>query len=266
MFENIELWVLLALCLAAFSAGLIDAMVGGGGLIQIPALFGLLPGYGHATLLGTNKISSVVGTTFAAYKYAKAIQVPWNAVVPATVMALIGAYCGAYIVTQISTEVLRLILPVLLIAVAVYTFFRKDLGSIHAPKLDKNRERFFGACVGLTIGLYDGFFGPGTGSFLMVAFVVFFGFDFLAATAGAKMVNIACNLASLAWFAPAGHVIVSLGLLMAVFNLAGARVGASLAIRKGAGFVRKALLAVVFLLILRTSYDSYWPYVKAWLV
>ncbi len=264
MFENIELWVLLALCVAAFGAGLIDAMVGGGGLIQIPALFGLMPSQGHATLLGTNKISSVVGTTFAAYKYAKAIQVPWNAVVPATAMALIGAYCGAYIVTQISTEVLRLMLPLLLIAVAIYTFLRKDLGSVHAPKLDKNRERFFGACVGLAIGFYDGFFGPGTGSFLMVAFVVFFGFDFLAATAGAKMVNIACNLASLAWFAPAGHVIVALGLLMAVFNLAGARVGASLAIRKGAGFVRKALLAVVFLLIPRTSYDSYWPYVKAW--
>ena len=199
MFENIELWVLVALCVAAFGAGLIDAMVGGGGLIQIPALFGLMPGQGHATLLGTNKISSVVGTTFAAYKYAKAIQVPWNAVLPATIMALIGAYCGAYIVTQISTEVLRLMLPLLLIAVAIYTFLRKALGSVHAPKLDKNRERFFGACVGLAIGFYDGFFGPGTGSFLMVAFVVFFGFDFLAATAGAKMVNIACNLASLAW-------------------------------------------------------------------
>lgn len=266
MFEQIELWVLVTLCIAAFSAGLIDAMVGGGGLIQIPALFGLLPGHGHATLLGTNKISSVVGTSFAAYRYSKAIAVPWNAVLPATVMALLGAYCGAYVVTQISTEVLRLILPVLLMAVAIYTFFRKDLGGVHAPKLNAKRERIYGCLVGLVIGLYDGFFGPGTGSFLMVAFVVLFGFDFLAATAGAKMVNIACNLASLAWFAPAGHVIVSLGLLMAVFNLAGARVGAGLAIRKGAGFVRKLLLAVVCLLILRTSYDSYRPFLKSWLV
>ena len=169
MFENIELWVLLALCLAAFSAGLIDAMVGGGGLIQIPALFGLLPGYGHATLLGTNKISSVVGTTFAAYKYAKAIQVPWNAVVPATVMALIGAYCGAYIVTQISTEVLRLILPVLLIAVAVYTFLRKDLGGVHAPKLDVKRERIFGALVGLLMTPKGVWWKPG----LMVVVATF---------------------------------------------------------------------------------------------
>lgn len=264
-FENLDLLTLFALCLAAFAAGLIDAMVGGGGLIQVPALFGLLPAQGHATLLGTNKLSSVVGTSFAAYKYAKAIQVPWNAVLPATLMALLGAYLGAYVVTQISTEVLRLFLPVLLIAVATYTFFRKDLGGVHAPKLSKQRERIIGAGVGLIIGFYDGFFGPGTGSFLLVAFVVFFGFDFLAATAGAKMVNIACNLASLAWFAPSGHVIVSLGLAMAIFNLAGARVGASLAIRKGAGFVRQVLLAVVFMLILRTSYDSYWPYLNAWL-
>lgn len=266
MIENIEWWVLLTLCLAAFSAGLIDAMVGGGGLIQIPALFGLLPQHGHATLLGTNKISSVVGTSFAAYKYAMAIQVPWNAVIPASVMALMGAYAGAYAVTQISTESLRLLLPVLLLAVAIYTFLRKDLGSIHAPRLSHRSERVYGAGLGLLIGLYDGFFGPGTGSFLMVAFVVVFGFDFLAATAGAKIINIACNLASLAWFAPAGHVIVWLGLLMALFNLAGARVGSGLAILRGAGFVRKVLLLVVGLLILRTSYDSYWPYIKGGLL
>lgn len=265
MFDGLELYILVGLCMAAFCAGLIDAMVGGGGLIQIPALFGLMPGQGHATLLGTNKVSSVVGTTFAAYRYSRAIQIPWNAALPATLTALLGAYIGAYIVTQISTEVLRLLLPLLLLAVAIYTFLRKDLGSVHAPKLSKGRERAFGALVGLAIGLYDGFFGPGTGSFLMVAFVVLFGFDFLAATAGAKVVNVACNLASLLWFAPSGHVLLALGLLMAAFNLLGAKVGAGLAIRKGAAFVRKALLFVVGLLILRTSYDSYWPYVEAML-
>lgn len=265
LFENLELITVVILCAAAFAAGLIDAMVGGGGLIQIPALFGLMPTHGHATLLGTNKLSSVVGTAFAAQRYSRAIQVPWNAVLPATAMALVGAYIGAYVVTQMSTEVLRLLLPLLLIAVAVYTFVRKDLGSVHAPKLTAAQERTWGSVLGLVIGFYDGFFGPGTGSFLMVAFVVWFGFDFLAATAGAKMVNVACNLASLAWFAPAGHIIVGLGLLMALFNLSGAKVGASLAIRKGAGFVRKALLGVVFLLIIKTSRDSYWPYIRDWL-
>lgn len=252
--------VLAGLFAAAFGAGLIDAMVGGGGLIQIPALFGFLPNVGHASLLGTNKISSVVGTTFAAQRYARVIQIPWNAVWPATLMALIGAFVGAYIVTQISTETLRLLLPGLLSAVALYTFLRKDLGSVHAPKLPRSQERFFGACVGLAIGLYDGFFGPGTGSFLMVAFVVFFGFDFLAATAGAKVVNVACNLASLAWFAPSGHVIVWLGVSMAFFNLMGAQVGAAIAIKRGAGFVRRILLGVVLVLIVKTGWDSYSPF------
>lgn len=260
--QSLDWTVLLALCAASFCAGLIDAMVGGGGLIQVPALFGLLPTVGHATLLGTNKVSSVVGTGFAAYRYSRAVRVPWNAALPATAMALLGAYVGAYVVTQVSTQTLRLLLPVLLVAVAAYTFLRKDLGSVHAPRLNVQQERLYGALVGLLIGFYDGFFGPGTGSFLLLAFVVVFGFDFLAATASAKLVNVACNVASLAWFAPAGHVLLGLGLLMACFNVAGAKVGSGLAIRNGAGFVRKALLLVVGLLILRTSYDSYWPLLK----
>jgi uncharacterized membrane protein YfcA len=260
MFEGISTLVLICLFGTSFAAGLVDAMVGGGGLIQIPALFGLLPNFVPATLLGTNKISSVVGTSFAASRYARIIRIPWNAVLPASMSAVVGAFIGAYTVTQVSTEVLRLFLPGLLFVVALYTFLRKDLGGVHAPKLSQSSERFCGACLGLSIGFYDGFFGPGTGSFLMVAFVVFFGLDFLSATAGAKIVNIACNLASLAWFAPSGHVFLGFGLSMAVFNLLGAHVGSALAIRKGAGFVRRILLFVVCLLILKTSYDSYSPY------
>lgn len=262
MLFELDWSILLGLFVAAFSAGLIDSMVGGGGLIQIPALFGLMPGVNHATLLGTNKISSVVGTTFAASRYARLARMPWNSVLPAALMALVGAFIGAYIVTQVSTQTLRLFLPVLLLLVAVYTFLKKDLGSIHAPKWGVEHERWMGAGIGLLIGLYDGFFGPGTGSFLMVAFVVLCGYDFLRATAGAKVVNIACNVASLAWFAPAGHVLLSLGLGMAVFNLLGAQVGTALAIRKGAGFIRKFLLLVVFVLICKTSYDSYWPLIR----
>lgn len=264
MIFDIDGLTLLMLFAAAFAAGLIDSMVGGGGLIQIPALFGLMPGLNHATLLGTNKISSVVGTGFAAARYSRAIQIPWNVVWPAALMALIGAFVGAYVVTQVSGQTLRLILPVLLIAVAIYTFLKKDLGSFHAPKLSGVQERWMGAGIGLAIGLYDGFFGPGTGSFLMVAFVALCGFDFLRATAGAKVVNVACNLASLLWFMPAGHSILSLGIAMAVFNLAGAQVGTVLAIRQGAGFIRKVMLTVVLVLICKTSYDSYWPLIQAW--
>jgi uncharacterized membrane protein YfcA len=253
---------LIGLFIAAFGAGLIDSMVGGGGLIQIPALFGLMPGVNHATLLGTNKISSVVGTTFAAVRYAKIAQMPWNSVLPAAVTALVGAFIGAYIVTQVSSQTLRMFLPLLLLLVAIYTFLNKNLGSVNSPKWGVKHERWMGVCIGFVIGLYDGFFGPGTGSFLMVAFVVLCGYDFLRATAGAKVVNIACNVAALAWFAPSGHVLVALGLAMAVFNLLGAHVGTALAIRKGAGFIRQVLLAVVFVLICKTSYDSYGPYLS----
>lgn len=259
MLFGLELWQLVMLGCAAFGAGLIDSMVGGGGLIQIPALFGLMPNTNHATLLGTNKISSVVGTSFAASRYAKAVSVPWSAALPAAVAALFGSYLGAYWVSQISGQNLRMILPVLLLLVAIYTFFKKDLGGEHQPRLSTFQERWVGLGIGAVIGLYDGFFGPGTGSFLMVAFVVLCGYDFLRATVSAKIVNVACNLASLAWFMPAGHAILGLGLAMALFNLIGSAVGSALAIRKGAAFIRLVLLAVVCVLILKTSYDSYGP-------
>ena len=257
MFEDMGVWLWVGLLAAAFAAGLIDSMVGGGGLIQIPALFGLLPQEGHASLLGTNKVASAMGTGFAAFRYSKVVHVPWNAVLPAATMALVGGFVGAYIVTQISGELLRFLLPVLLTGIALYTFFKKDLGRVASSRLNPARERFFAACTGLTIGLYDGFFGPGTGSFLMVSFVVFFGFDFLMAAASAKWVNMACNLASLAWFVPSGHVLLALGLGMGVFNVLGAHMGSAIAIKRGTGFVRRVLLGVVFLLILKTRMGVY---------
>lgn len=258
MFE-FDWYVYVGLAIAAFSAGLIDAMVGGGGLIQIPALFGLMPNVNHATLFGTNKLSSVVGTSYAAHKYSKLVRIPWNSTLPAALSAFPGAVLGAYLVTHVSGEFLRLLLPVLLAVVAVYTFINKDLGSKHLPKLTTERERVVGILLGFTVGFYDGFFGPGTGSFLVVGFVVLFGFDFLSATAGAKLVNVVCNLSALIWFVPSGHVLIGIAAGMAFFNLIGSRVGALLAIKKGSAFIRKVLLIVVCILILKTSYDSYFP-------
>ncbi len=260
---DVPWFVVLGLCLAAFMAGLVDSMAGGGGLIQVPVLFGVLPNINHATLLGTNKISSIVGTLSAALRYSKAVTVPWHAVWPAAIAALLGAFVGAYAVSQISSASMRMVLPVLLILVAIYTYARKDFGLVARVRFSPRKQQCISAVVGLLIGLYDGFFGPGTGSFLLFAFVAIFGFDFLMATAASKWVNVACNLASLLWFAPAGHVLLGLGLLMACFNVLGARIGAAMAIRKGAGFVRQVLLFVVFILILKTSHDVYWPMLKA---
>ncbi|MDX1669079.1 MAG: TSUP family transporter, partial [Limnobacter sp.] len=212
-----------------------------------------------ATLLGTNKVSSVFGTLFAAFRYAKVAKISWNAVLPAAVMALPGALAGAYLVTQLPVQTLRLALPVMLFVIALYTYFKKDLGLVHAPRLSIRGERIAGGLLGFSIGFYDGLFGPGTGSFLMVGFVALFGFNFLTATAGAKVVNVICNLSSLVWFVPSGHVLLTVGVAMAVFNVLGAFVGSALAIARGSGFIRRVLLLLVAVLIVKTSYDVYWP-------
>lgn len=247
----------LILCIAAFGAGFIDAVVGGGGLIQIPALFAVMPATTPAILLGTNKLAGVWGTGAAAVNFARRVKVQWSTAVPAAMAAFVLAFVGAYTVTKIPPDFLRKLLPFILVAVALYTLKKKDFGSVHAPAHAGWRERAIAAGIGGSIGFYDGFFGPGTGSFLVFLFVRFFGFDFLAASAVAKVVNVACNLAALLWFGYSGHLLWQIGLMMAVCNVAGSLTGSRLAIRKGSGFVRKIFLLVVSALILKTGYDAF---------
>lgn len=247
----------LILCIAAFGAGLIDAVVGGGGLIQVPALFAAMPMTAPAMLLGTNKLAGVWGTGAAAVNFARRVNVQWSTAVPAAMAAFSLAFVGAYTVTRIPPDFLRKLLPFILVAVALYTLKKKDFGSVHAPAHGGWKERAIAAGVGGGIGFYDGFFGPGTGSFLVFLFVRFFGFDFLAASAVAKVVNVACNLAALLWFWYSGHLLWQIGLMMAICNVAGSLVGSRLAIKKGSGFVRKIFLLVVSALILKTGYDAF---------
>lgn len=241
---------------AAFLAGLVDAVVGGGGLIQIPVLFSVFPKEVAATLLGTSKLAGVFGTGAAAVNYARCTRVAWSAAAPAAMAAFALSFLGAYTVTRVSGDFVRSLLPVVLLAVAVYTFSRKDFGAIHTPLHSGMTEKLVALGIGGCIGFYDGFFGPGTGSFLMFLFVRFFGFDFLSASAAAKIVNVACNIAALLWFGYSGHLLWQLGLLMALCQVAGSLVGTRLAIRHGSVFVRKLFLAVVSLLILKTGYDA----------
>ncbi|WP_019139951.1 TSUP family transporter [Noviherbaspirillum massiliense] len=247
----------LVLCAAAFLAGLIDAVVGGGGLIQIPALFTALPNVPAATLFGTNKLASIWGTSAAAATLARRVKLEWSTAVPAALAAFVLAFLGAYTVTRVPPDFMRKLLPFILILVALYTLKKKDLGSLHAPVHTGLKEKVLAVIVGGGIGFYDGFFGPGTGSFLVFLFVRFFGFNFLGASAVAKVVNVACNLAALLWFGYSGHVLWQLGILMAAFNIAGSMVGSHLAVRHGSGFVRKLFLIVVGSLILKTGYDAF---------
>jgi uncharacterized membrane protein YfcA len=247
----------LTLGVAAFSAGLVDAVVGGGGLIQIPALFSVFGNTAPATLLGTNKMASIFGTAAAAVNYARRVRIAWSTAAPASMAALVFAFLGAYTVTRIPPDFMRSLLPLVLIAVAAYTFWKKDLGSVHAPLHTGTKERVWAVVIGALIGFYDGFFGPGTGSFLVFLFVRFFGFDFLAASAVAKVVNVACNFAALAWFGYSGHLIWQLGLMMAAFQVIGSILGTKLALKHGSGFVRRLFLVVVVVLIFKTGYDAF---------
>lgn len=242
---------------AAFLAGLVDAVVGGGGLIQIPVLFSLYPNQVPATLLGTSKLAGIFGTSAAAVNYARRVRVAWSAAAPAALAAFALSFVGAFTVTRVPADFVRTLLPLVLLAVAVYTFRKKDLGSVHAPLHSGSTERLVAIGMGACIGFYDGFFGPGTGSFLIFLFVRFFGFDFLSASAAAKVVNVACNFSALMWFGYSGHLLWQLGLLMAVCQVAGSLVGTKLAIKHGSVFVRKLFLVVVSLLIVKTSYDAF---------
>lgn len=249
----------LILGIAALFAGLMDAVVGGGGLIQIPALFGVFPQTGPATLFGTNKFAGIWGTAFAAQAYARRIRVEWGTALPASIAAFIFSFVGAWAVTRFPPDLIRKSLPFILLLVAIYVARHKNMGGFHAPRYFGMREKYLGFGVGMGIGLYDGFFGPGTGSFLIFLFVRFSGFDFLGASAVSKIVNVACNLSALIWFGYSGHVFWQLGLLMAISNIVGSIIGTRLALQNGSAFIRKAFLVVVALLILKTTKDAFWP-------
>ncbi|MFZ2852494.1 MAG: TSUP family transporter [Rhodocyclaceae bacterium] len=241
---------------AAFFAGMVDAVVGGGGLIQIPVLLGQFPQTPIPTLFGTNKLSSIAGTSASAWRFARRVAIPWAIVLPATVAALIGAWLGAALVAWLSRDLMRPLVLILMLLVAIYTFLRKDLGHVATRELVP-ADRWRCVVLGLVIGLYDGFFGPGTGSFLIFAFVRLFGMDFLRASASAKVINSATNVAAIAFFASHGPLLIATGLLMAACNLAGAQLGTVLALRHGAGFIRKAFLAVVSVLIVKLAVDLF---------
>ncbi|WP_265944610.1 sulfite exporter TauE/SafE family protein [Dechloromonas sp. A34] len=239
---------------AAFFAGMVDAAVGGGGLIQIPALLSTFPQTAIPTLFGTNKVSSIAGTAASLWRYARAVRIPWRLVLPATAAALVGAWLGAALVAWMPREAMRPLVVVMMLAVAIYTFLRKNLGheETHEPRPG---DLWRGALFGLVIGLYDGFFGPGTGSFLIFGFVRVFGMDFVRASASAKVINLATNFSAIAFFASHGPILWAIGLTMAACNLAGAYLGTHLALKHGAGFIRQAFLGVVVILIVKQLID-----------
>ncbi len=246
---------ILLLCGFSFLAGLIDSIAGGGGLIQLPALFIVFPNLPVAQLLGTNKLSSIAGTSIASLQYARHIDINLKATLPATAAALVFSFLGARTVTLLNPDIMRPVILFMLVFIAVYTFVRKDFGALHVPKLIHRWQFIVSVVTGAAIGFYDGFFGPGTGSFLIFIFISVFGFNFLSASASSKIINFATNLSAVLYFAFTNNVLYRIALPMAICNILGSIVGTRLAILKGSRFVRVFFLVVVSALIIKLGWD-----------
>lgn len=248
---------MLVVSLASLLAGFVDAIVGGGGLILVPALFATFPTTHPATLFGTNKGASVWGTAIATAQYSRRVQMRWHALAPAALVCFAASLAGAWLVTVVSPQYLRKALPLVLVLVLGYTLAKKQLGRDHAPRFVGQHEAMLASAIGAVIGFYDGFFGPGTGSFFVFLLVRVLGYDFLHASASAKLLNTASNLAAIALFAYKGHVWWHFVLAMAIANVLGSLAGTHLALKHGTGFVRGVFIVVVSALILKTSYDAF---------
>jgi len=246
----VDLDVLVWLALAALVAGWVDAVAGGGGLLQVPALLLGLPGPG-VQALGTNKVASVFGTAAATGTYLRKVRPDLRAALPMTAMAFAGSLGGAATASLLPEDVFRPVIVSLLIAAWIWIAVSPAMGSVDKLRFTGRRHVLIAGIAGLVIGFYDGLLGPGTGSFLLIVLVGLLGYSFLSASVTAKIVNLGTNIAAIIVFGFAGHIWWQVGLIMAVFNVIGAVTGARMALRRGSGFVRIVFLVIVAVLIVR---------------
>ena len=250
-----EWWVYLLVCLGALFAGFIDAVVGGGGLVQVPLLLILFPELSHVQVIASNRFASLAGTSVAAYQYIKMIGVDSSVVLATGITAAIASFSGTFVMELIKPEVFKPLLLVIIIVLAVYTFLKKDFGHVHAVKYSGNQFLVVCALIGAVIGFYNGFIGPGTGSLFVFAFVSVAGLNFLHASASSKIVNAIADVASLVGFLLNGAVVFKIALPMMVFNMLGGYIGSKAAILKGNVFIRYVFLLVISILIIRLGRD-----------
>lgn len=252
-----ETYIIILLCVAAFFAGFVDAIVGGGGLIQTPVALILLPNMSVASVIGSLKIPAFSGTSFASYQYLKKVDINWKLLFIMAIVAFCSAFLGSHLLTLTSNDFMKPLLLVILILIAIYTFAKKTFGQHQEKGFSERKQLVLALAISVVIGFYDGFIGPGTGSFLVLAFVSVLGFDFLHASANAKMVNLATNFGSICLFVLKGKIIWAIAIPMAICNALGGFIGAKLAIKKGNGFIRVFFLVVVIGTLLRFAYDVF---------
>lgn len=248
--------LIVALCCFAFLAGFIDGMVGGGGLIQLPAFFILQPHLSLLQTLATNKTASFFGTSVSAFRYVKKVEIDWKHLSPAIIAAFVCSFSGALLVSFIHKEQFMPFIMIVLTLVLLYTVFKKELGLHHVDKLLTSKQNLWYAIgIGTAIGFYDGLIGPGTGSFLIFSFVVLFGNNFLHASANAKVINVVTNISALIFFLVKGAIIWQIALPVGAANMLGSYAGAHVALKKGSGFIRLFFILVVLALITKLALD-----------
>lgn len=236
-----------------FFAGFVDSIAGGGGLISLPALLAL--GIPPQAALGTNKLQGSFGTLSATWNYIRKKKVSLRKSVTGIVFTFLGAAMGAFAIQHMKGDNLKHLIPFLLIGVFFYTLFTKNLDREDRKALMPETPFFI--LFGLCLGFYDGFFGPGTGSFWTAAFMLVLGYGMTQASGYTRVMNFVSNVVALGLFIAGGNVIFSVGLTMAMGQVIGARAGSGLAIKNGAAFIRPVFMTVVFLTILRLFYTNY---------
>ncbi|MBO8185056.1 sulfite exporter TauE/SafE family protein [Streptomyces spirodelae] len=255
---DISFTAVAVLCVAAALAGWIDAVVGGGGLLQLPALLIGLPHLPPAYALGTNKAVSLVGTAAAASTYLRKAPVDVRLACRMGVVAALSSAGGAFFAAGVNSAVLRPLIMVLLLCVAAFVVLRPQFGQAPGGVVTRRRLLTAFAVAGVGIGFYDGLLGPGTGAFLVIALVALLNMDMVTASATTKVVNVCTNIGALSLFAWQGAVLWKLAVPMAVFNMSGGLVGAHMALKRGSGFVRIVLLTTVVGLVGKLAYDQWW--------
>ena len=252
LFAHLGLPGILFACAAALVAGCVDALVGGGGLIQLPALLLMLPRT-PVIALGTNKLAAVVGTATAAGRYLRRTPVDWRSAAPMAAVALIGALLGAHVARAMPALVLDTVVLIAMVGIAIYLWRNKAMGVVEKLRFDGAARIAVMCAGGAVVGFWDGMAGPGTGSLLIFFLVGVLGYEFLRASAVAKVVNCATNVGALIVFAPSGQVAWGLAGAMALCNVSGALIGTALATTHGSAFIRKVFFGVVSLLIISVA-------------
>ncbi len=252
-----DYWIYLLICFGAAFAGFIDAVVGGGGLVQVPLLFILFPELSHVQVIATNRFASIAGTTVAAVQYIRHVGIDTTFVLVAGISAGLSSFGGTFAMGLVSSEVFKPMLLCIIVVLAIYTLIRKDLGIEHAPRYDGKKLWIMNALIGTVLGFYNGFIGPGTGTLLVFAFVTILQVGFLQGSASAKIVNAMADFASLIGFFISGSIVYKVAVPMMVSNMLGGYIGSKAAILKGNRFIRYVFLFVLTLLIVRMCWDLF---------